>query len=120
MAGDDGTVMSGGKSSINDKPNGMFHSFSSNERQGKNVGFEDENEALLRTPPIADLFPQATVMFADICGFTAWSRYDLDKSVSSWCGSTWPVFYLSPPSISPYLPSPFSFWCFTAYENRPR
>ena len=25
--------------------------------------------------PIADLFPSATVMFADIAGFTAWSRY---------------------------------------------
>jgi class 3 adenylate cyclase len=37
---------------------------------------EDEDEVtnkLLRTKPIADLFPHATVMFADICGFTAWS-----------------------------------------------
>jgi hypothetical protein len=77
MAGDDTTVLSCGKSSVQEKANGMFHSFSSNERQGKNVGFEDENEALLRTPPIADLFAHATVMFADICGFTAWSRYVL-------------------------------------------
>mmetsp|Transcript_12927 Transcript_12927/g.30656 ORF Transcript_12927/g.30656 Transcript_12927/m.30656 type:complete len:1240 (-) Transcript_12927:54-3773(-) len=30
-------------------------------------------DRLLRTKPIADLFPNATVMFADICGFTAWS-----------------------------------------------
>ena len=26
-----------------------------------------------RGPPIADLFPQATIMFADLVGFTAWS-----------------------------------------------
>jgi Adenylate and Guanylate cyclase catalytic domain len=25
--------------------------------------------------PIADLFPECTVLFADIAGFTAWSRY---------------------------------------------
>lgn len=30
-------------------------------------------DKLLQTKPIADLFPNATVMFADICGFTAWS-----------------------------------------------
>jgi class 3 adenylate cyclase len=27
----------------------------------------------LHDRPIADLFPEATVMFADIAGFTAWS-----------------------------------------------
>jgi class 3 adenylate cyclase len=25
------------------------------------------------SPPVADLYPEATVMFADISGFTAWS-----------------------------------------------
>ena len=28
---------------------------------------------ILTTQPIADLFPDTTIMFADICGFTAWS-----------------------------------------------
>lgn len=28
---------------------------------------------LAKDEPIADLFPEATVMFADIAGFTAWS-----------------------------------------------
>ena len=34
---------------------------------------EDVTSKLLETKPIADLFPNATVLFADICGFTAWS-----------------------------------------------
>ena len=33
----------------------------------------DTTSKLLETKPIADLFPSATVLFADICGFTAWS-----------------------------------------------
>jgi hypothetical protein len=33
----------------------------------------DTANKLLQTKPIADLFPNATVLFADICGFTAWS-----------------------------------------------
>jgi hypothetical protein len=28
----------------------------------------------VQNAPIADLFPNCTVMFADLCGFTAWSR----------------------------------------------
>lgn len=27
------------------------------------------------TRPIADFFPEATILFADIRGFTAWCRY---------------------------------------------
>ena len=35
---------------------------------------EDESEdTTLKSKPIADLFPEVTVMFADIAGFTAWS-----------------------------------------------
>jgi hypothetical protein len=30
---------------------------------------------VLESKPIADLFPHTTVLFADIAGFTAWSRY---------------------------------------------
>ena len=34
---------------------------------------EIEKTALRNSKPIADLFPEATIMFADIVGFTAWS-----------------------------------------------
>jgi class 3 adenylate cyclase len=37
-----------------------------------NAGDVDENGAAV-TAPIADLFTECTVMFADIAGFTAWS-----------------------------------------------
>jgi len=33
----------------------------------------DDEEIMIRSKPIADLFPAATVLFADIVGFTAWS-----------------------------------------------
>jgi class 3 adenylate cyclase len=33
----------------------------------------NSNTALLRSKPIADFFPEATIMFADLVGFTAWS-----------------------------------------------
>ncbi len=33
----------------------------------------DQGGAALQTKPIADLFPETTIMFADIVGFTAWS-----------------------------------------------
>ncbi|KAL7565542.1 hypothetical protein ACA910_003819 [Epithemia clementina (nom. ined.)] len=32
-----------------------------------------DNDLMLSTKPIADLFTETTIMFADICGFTAWS-----------------------------------------------
>ena len=34
---------------------------------------EDVNAGIKRSKPIADLFPEATIIFADIVGFTAWS-----------------------------------------------
>jgi class 3 adenylate cyclase len=33
----------------------------------------DEDDIMLKTKPIADLFPETTILFADISGFTAWS-----------------------------------------------
>lgn len=33
----------------------------------------DEESEILKTKPIADLFPETTILFADIAGFTAWS-----------------------------------------------
>lgn len=34
---------------------------------------DDAEDLMFETKPIADLFPETTVMFADIVGFTAWS-----------------------------------------------
>ncbi|KAL7581160.1 hypothetical protein ACA910_005950 [Epithemia clementina (nom. ined.)] len=34
---------------------------------------DDDDDILIDSKPIADLFPSATVLFADIAGFTAWS-----------------------------------------------
>ena len=33
----------------------------------------NDSELILASKPIADLFTETTIMFADICGFTAWS-----------------------------------------------
>jgi class 3 adenylate cyclase len=33
----------------------------------------DQRSIIQKTKPIADLFPNATVIFGDIVGFTAWS-----------------------------------------------
>jgi hypothetical protein len=42
-------------------------------RVRSNFDLDDSANVLLQTKPIADLFPSASVLFADICGFTAWS-----------------------------------------------
>jgi hypothetical protein len=34
---------------------------------------DDVDESVFKTKPIADLFPETTVLFADIAGFTSWS-----------------------------------------------
>merc|ERR1712226_910324 len=42
--------------------------------KGKEGGTTDpDEEGPKRSKPIADLFPEATIIFADIVGFTAWS-----------------------------------------------
>ena len=43
--------------------------------KGKDANEEDEDAraGIKRSKPIADLFPEATIIFADIVGFTAWS-----------------------------------------------
>ena len=43
-----------------------------------NPAASNDNQLIMfKTKPIADLFPETTVMFADLVGFTAWSRYDV-------------------------------------------
>ncbi|CAB9529137.1 Receptor-type guanylate cyclase gcy [Seminavis robusta] len=39
----------------------------------ENLGGEDANDEILKSKPIADVFEEATVLFADLVGFTAWS-----------------------------------------------
>ena len=34
---------------------------------------DEEDDFMYKSRPIADLYPQTTIMFADIAGFTAWS-----------------------------------------------
>ena len=34
---------------------------------------EETDDLMFKTKPIADLFPETTILFADIAGFTAWS-----------------------------------------------
>jgi class 3 adenylate cyclase len=34
---------------------------------------DDDDDIMYKTKPIADLFPETTILFADISGFTAWS-----------------------------------------------
>ena len=36
-------------------------------------------ELLKPSRPIAELFPESTIMFADIRGFTSWSRYEISN-----------------------------------------
>jgi hypothetical protein len=45
----------------------------SNKNKLKSLLNPDQPKISLNSNPIADLFPHTTVMFADICGFTAWS-----------------------------------------------
>ena len=64
--------------------NGLFDATTSKLRQKSFLENEEDDEAqtgganhsspdMYDTKPIADLFPNTTVMFADIAGFTAWS-----------------------------------------------
>jgi class 3 adenylate cyclase len=48
--------------------------FLNNEANGLNSGEDaDDDDFMYKTKPIADLFPETTILFADISGFTAWS-----------------------------------------------
>jgi class 3 adenylate cyclase len=38
-----------------------------------NETVEDSDEYAYGSKPIADLFPETTILFADLVGFTAWS-----------------------------------------------
>ena len=41
--------------------------------KGDNKSLDECENHAFKTRPIADLFPDVTIMFADIAGFTAWS-----------------------------------------------
>jgi class 3 adenylate cyclase len=42
----------------------------------------EENDFMYKSKPIADLFPETTILFADIAGFTAWSSVREPSQVS--------------------------------------
>jgi hypothetical protein len=46
-----------------------------------------ESGMMLDSKPLADLFPETTIMFADLVGFTAWSKsfYGSSKSIERGC-----------------------------------
>jgi class 3 adenylate cyclase len=52
---------------------GLISFLTSAEGDVKNEAAEEEDNAFYKTKPIADLFTDTTVLFADIAGFTAWS-----------------------------------------------
>jgi class 3 adenylate cyclase len=53
----------------------QLSSFLNNEADGLNSeeDADDDDDFMYKTKPIADLFPETTILFADISGFTAWS-----------------------------------------------
>jgi hypothetical protein len=54
------------------KSTNKFKHFMEGERDNMDLGEEGDDD-ILKTKPIADLFPATTILFADIAGFTAWS-----------------------------------------------
>ena len=60
------------KRMMEDENQGAFLSQNRRLKSFLNDGSHDDT-GLLVSKPIADLFPFSTVLFADICGFTAWS-----------------------------------------------
>ena len=60
-------------------PNGEDHSSSGFSM--RDMSMRDESvhcmtsDRIFGSQPIADLFPNTTIMFGDMVGFTAWSRY---------------------------------------------
>lgn len=60
----------------NEKTGGKFRLGAVPKHQLKNFlddGLAKADGVAFDTKPIADLFPNVTILFADICGFTAWS-----------------------------------------------
>lgn len=41
--------------------------------EAEQEAYGDDITNIFKTKPIADLFPETTIMFADLVGFTAWS-----------------------------------------------
>ena len=68
----------------NDEPDKKKAFASSNKMFHMNSSLRDEDYDdgdILKVQPIADLFPNTTVLFADIVGFTAWSSTREPSSV---------------------------------------
>jgi hypothetical protein len=57
------------------------------EGQEDDLEMDDEDGIMYKSKPIADLFPETTIMFADIPGFTAWSSMREPWQVSVACAS---------------------------------
>jgi Adenylate and Guanylate cyclase catalytic domain len=62
----------GRKSRAPETAKGKLHSFLRDTQTSPGTGIENETN-LLGGMPIAELYPETTVLFADIAGFTAWS-----------------------------------------------
>jgi hypothetical protein len=57
------------------------------EAHDEDLEMDDEDGIMYKSKPIADLFPETTIMFADIPGFTAWSSMREPWQVSEACCS---------------------------------
>jgi hypothetical protein len=73
-------------------------------------GKEGKASVYVKTRPIADFFPEATIMFADISGFTAWAStrepvsetlVKASKQITDHFSLILTLLFLSPPTSSP-------------------
>ncbi|KAL3941484.1 MAG: hypothetical protein SGBAC_004172 [Bacillariaceae sp.] len=56
------------------------------------LDIDDEPDNVTRVPPMADLFPNTTIVFADIVGFTAWSSAREPQQVFTLLETIYAVF----------------------------
>jgi hypothetical protein len=70
-----------------DKDNGVSSEGGTKNRLRNFLTEGIDNQDFLSTKPIADLFVATTIMFADLCGFTAWSSTREPSQVRPFCWS---------------------------------